>query len=198
MSIHDQHHHGADDPGCSAFDDHSSVSNCTQATVRTPLPTTSSSLTIQTSQLYSSELNGSPANSSDYSPLDQSIDTSLFSSSSSDMSSSTSDDAGYGNTSLPIVTNLAPLFTGAGISVEASFCSILQYAIVNHLSFHALSQLIELIRIHLPTPNECASSIHSLKKHFRELQGSTIEVQFCSFCSDKLEDSAKRCAKKSV
>ena len=53
--------------------------------------------------------------------------------------------------------NPAPLFSGANISVEASYCALLQYAVTNHLSFNALSQLIELIKIHCPQAKQVYS-----------------------------------------
>ena len=93
-------------------------------------------------------------------------------------------------------TNVDSLYDGAPLSTEASYCTLLQYAVTNHLSFHALNQLIELVKIHCPQSNKCVPSEHALKKHFEMLQGSYEVSLFCSFCFDEISKDDKFCKKR--
>ena len=96
--------------------------------------------------------------------------------------------AGVGNT-----LNF-PLYMNAPLSTEASWYAIYQYAISNKLSYQATTQLLELIRIHCPTPNSCPKSLYLLKKHLSNMENCSIS-QYCSRCMGEVLTGQKCCSK---
>jgi len=58
-----------------------------------------------------------------------------------------------------------PLYGGAFVTAEESMLATYMYAIRNKLSYQATSQLLELMKIHLLSPNSFPRSYYKLKKH---------------------------------
>ena len=85
-----------------------------------------------------------------------------------------------------------PLYTDATISLEESTYTTYHFAIKNKLSYQATSQLLELMRIHLPAPNLYPSSLHALKKHLFVMKNLEI-THFCSTCLDEIPLIQKHC-----
>ena len=50
---------------------------------------------------------------------------------------------------------MMPLYDGALLSAEASSWAIMQFAISNKLTYSAISELLELVKLHCPAPNTC-------------------------------------------
>jgi len=88
-----------------------------------------------------------------------------------------------------------PLYDGAPLSTEESMYTTYLYAIKNKLSYQATNQLLDLMRIHFPSPNFYPQSFHTLKKH---LAGkTTLKMrQFCSGCLDEIPQKQKHCGKR--
>ena len=59
-------------------------------------------------------------------------------------------------------SDIHPLYPGAPISKEASWLSIYHNAISNRLTDDAMKELIELIKVHLPSSDVCPTSLYSL------------------------------------
>ena len=88
-----------------------------------------------------------------------------------------------------------PLYAGAPLSMEASWYAIYQYAVSNKLSYQATTQLLELIRIHCPSPNLCPKSLYLLKKHLSNMKNCT-SLQYCSHCMGDVPTCQKYCSKR--
>ena len=91
-------------------------------------------------------------------------------------------------------TNLMrnPLYSSAPLTTEESMYATYQYAIRNKLSYQATSQLLELIRIHLPSPNCYPRSFYALKKYLSGMATLTL----CSTCLEEVPKEYKHCHKR--
>ncbi len=89
-----------------------------------------------------------------------------------------------------------PLFPGAPLTTEASWCAIMQFAISHKLTYTALSELADLIKAHCPSPNNCPSSVYKLKKHFSYLTEGCNHYRFCSACLTMIEGKTCACRSK--
>lgn len=86
-----------------------------------------------------------------------------------------------------------PLFNNAPISVEASIYTTYLYAIRNKLSYEVTTQLLDLMRIHFPSPNFYPRSLHLLRKHLNVM--SLLKcLQFCSECYTEVPEGEKHCS----
>ena len=88
-----------------------------------------------------------------------------------------------------------PLYDGASVTAEESMLATYTYAIRNKLSYQATSQLLELMKIHLPSPNSFPRSFYKLKKHLSGV--ATLKLRkFCSSCLDEIPEGQKQCVKR--
>ena len=96
-------------------------------------------------------------------------------------------------------SDIHPLYPGAPLSKEASWLSIHHYAISNRLTDAAMKELIELIKVHIPSSDLCPTSLYSLKKCFGNMNAVTT-LHFCSNCQQEVEKKWPRnaCKKKKV
>lgn len=69
-----------------------------------------------------------------------------------------------------------PLYSGAPLSQEESWLSVYQFAVHNRLTYHATEQLLDLIKIHCPPSNLCATSLHKLKKQLGQTARTALTV----------------------
>lgn len=85
-----------------------------------------------------------------------------------------------------------PLYDNAPISVKESVYATYLYVIKNKLSYQATSQLLDLLQIHIPSPNKYPQSFHALRKC---IEGSpTLKVtHFCSNCFKEVPEQ-KSCS----
>ena len=78
---------------------------------------------------------------------------------------------------------------------EESVLATYMYAIRNKLSYQATSQLLELMKIHQPSPNSFPRSFYKLKKHLSGV--ASLELRrFCSSCLDEILEGRKQCGKR--
>ena len=88
-----------------------------------------------------------------------------------------------------------PLYDGAPVTTEESMLATYMFAIRNKLSYQATSQLLELIKIHLPSPNSFPKSFYKLKKHLSGMAALKLR-KFCSSCLDEIPEGQKECGKR--
>ena len=73
-----------------------------------------------------------------------------------------------------------PLYDGARLTLSTSNILIMQYKMRHKLTDECLADLLQLLKLHCPTPNRCLQSTYYFKKHFSRL---TCPIQFHYFCS---------------
>ncbi len=86
----------------------------------------------------------------------------------------------------------SPLYAGAPISTDASWCAIMQYAVSNKLTYKATTDLLDLMKIHCPSPNNLPTSFYKLKKHFSTLNSGCTYYNFCASCLEEVP--GKKCS----
>ena len=85
------------------------------------------------------------------------------------------------------------IFDGSSLSVSASSLLVMQFKQRYQLTKEGLGDLLRLIRLHLPTPNKCPSSLYLFNKQFQEAKLSIIFHYFCTTCLQKLADNTISC-----
>ena len=84
-------------------------------------------------------------------------------------------------------SNRKPLYSGTSVSVEDSILSIMKYSLKHKTTYAAISDLLELISLHLPygSNKEHLRSLYFLKKAFAatEDQDEFVAVHYyCQSC----------------
>ena len=100
-----------------------------------------------------------------YFSLDEEIDTSLF----------------------------TPLYEDAPLSVAASLQAIMGFSLGNHLSYSAMDQLLDLLKLHVPSTCGLPKSLNRLKRQFFIDEPQPLQ-RFCSNCFVPVK---KKCVKRS-
>lgn len=86
-----------------------------------------------------------------------------------------------------------PLYKGSLLSVPASNVLIYKLAMKHNLSNECLSDLLKLIQLHCPTPNDCVGSVYLLKKYFGIDKLKTKFHFFCGTCYITVDEAADLC-----
>ncbi len=99
---------------------------------------------------------------------------------------------------------ITPMYEGAQLTILDSYATLLCFAIRHGLSKQALSELIQLVNLHLPHSSQSLKSVYKLKKLFTDtfddLQAKPYN--YCSSChalldgdkcSNTLCDEAPQC-----
>lgn len=95
---------------------------------------------------------------------------------------------------LPLCVGDPPLYDGAPITLSSSNLLIMQYKMRHKLTDEGLADLLQLLKLHCPSPNHCLPSIYYFKKHFRDLDCPIQFHYFCSSCYQAVsEPQASRC-----
>ena len=95
-----------------------------------------------------------------------------------------------------------PLFEGSQVSAMEAHIMVFQYALRHHLTGKALSELLLLLQVLLPTENLLPKSLYRLKKYFLDAFPNicVIEHYYCEVChtlresATSLECSNELCA----
>ena len=87
-----------------------------------------------------------------------------------------------------------PLYNGASLSAETSSWAIMQFAISNKLTYSAISEPLELIKLHCPASNSCVRSLYMLKKQFNQ-HSECQTFNYSSKCMAELDIKAKCCSR---
>lgn len=77
------------------------------------------------------------------------------------------------------------LYDGAPLTLSASNLLIMQFKMRHNLTDGCVSDLLKLLKLHCPSPNNCAPSLYHFKNHFRG-KGS-VTMKFHYFCNDCLQ-----------
>ena len=86
------------------------------------------------------------------------------------------------------------LYKGSSLTMSASNILVMAYSMKHNLSNEAIGDLLQLLKLHLPNPNNCVGSAYSFKKQFAV--NSTPKVDhhyFCSKCFQNVEPSVLVC-----
>ena len=89
-----------------------------------------------------------------------------------------------------------PLYENAPLSVAASWQAIMGFSLANHLPYTAMAQLLNLLKIHVPSAHSLPKSLNSFKKHFI-IDEAQPQQRFCSLCFRKLKPEEKHCSQMS-
>ena len=82
----------------------------------------------------------------------------------------------------------APLFEGSNLTCASSSILIMKYAMKHNITKDALSDLLDLLRLHCPKPNSCPSTLYYLKKQFKHLDYPVKFHYFCNECFHEVID----------
>ena len=85
------------------------------------------------------------------------------------------------------------LYKEASITTAASSVLMMKYAMKHKLSWEALADLLQIVKLHCPFPNNVPSTLFHFKKHFKDLQYPTQHHYFCSTCLSEVSENAKVC-----
>ena len=86
------------------------------------------------------------------------------------------------------------LYKEASLSTAASNVLMMKYAVKHKLSWEALADLLQLVKLHCPFPNNVPSTLFHFKKHFKDLEYPTKHHYFCSACLSEASENAKVCS----
>lgn len=85
------------------------------------------------------------------------------------------------------------IFPGSSLTVAASHTLVMKYKTKHNITLEGLKDLLRLIKLHCPVPNECTTSLHRFRQQFPT--DSLVHHFFCNFCLQALEsDSNDRCS----
>ena len=85
------------------------------------------------------------------------------------------------------VLNTEPLYEGSSLTVPTSSVLIMKFALRHKLTQEALADLLRLVKLHCPSPNQCPSSLYQFNKEFRDLHYPIVLHHFCSACLHVVE-----------
>ena len=84
---------------------------------------------------------------------------------------------------ISVATNSsALLYDRSQLTVSASSVLVLQFKMKHKLTQEALGDLLELLKLHCPSPNKCFQSVYLFTKQFHELKLPVTFHYFCSSC----------------
>jgi hypothetical protein len=75
-----------------------------------------------------------------------------------------------------------PVYEGANITVCGAYCSIMQYATANKLTYTAIEELLKLLQILCPCPNALPTTLYRFKKFFQQYNSGFEQQRVCSKC----------------
>ena len=81
--------------------------------------------------------------------------------------------------------------------IAASWQAIMGFSLANHLPYTAMAQLLNLLKVHVPSMHSMHGlprSFNAFKKHFIT---DEIQPRFCSLCFRKIKQEDKHCSQRS-
>ena len=95
---------------------------------------------------------------------------------------------------ISVATNSsALLYDRSQLTVSASSVLVLQFKMKHKLTQEALGDLLELLKLHCPSPNKCFQSVYLFTKQFHELKLPVTFHYFCSSCLRIVKDNDRNC-----
>ena len=92
-----------------------------------------------------------------------------------------------------IVSNNPVLFNGCPLSLSTSMILIKKFQIRHKLSQEALSDMLELMKLHFPVANNFPGSLYLFNKELPFDSNGLEFVYFCSHCFSEITESAECC-----
>ena len=89
---------------------------------------------------------------------------------------------------IPIISSEKPLYCGSNISTCTSVCAIMQFALSHQLTDEAIEDLLQLLRLMLPSPNNIPTSLYKLKSFLRQFDVDYNHTQVCTNCNKINQD----------
>ena len=110
-------------------------------------------------------------------------------SSEDDSNNNSNDDRRSTGTSINLSgLNRTLLYVGTDITIVVAMCLIMQFALSNNLTDKAISKLLKLLHLLLPSPNHLPKSFYKFKKFFKQFSVSFSYSEVCTACSKCKED----------
>ena len=81
------------------------------------------------------------------------------------------------------------LYEKSSLTVSSSSVLIMKYKMRHNLTQEALADLLLLIKLHCPSPNQCLSSVYHFNKQFPDLQYPIVNHYFCNKCLHPVEST---------
>ena len=78
------------------------------------------------------------------------------------------------------------LYSNAPLTTNESWNAIMEFWILNSLSYKAVESLLQLLKLHCPSPNNLPGSFYKLKKYFQKKQQEVSRKQYCSRCDKEV------------
>ena len=85
----------------------------------------------------------------------------------------------------------APLYQGSSLTLAASSGLIMKFKMRHNLTYEGLQDLLSLLKIHCPSPNDCITSVYKFRKQFGS--SSAILHYFCSACYHNVTTDVSVC-----
>ena len=86
------------------------------------------------------------------------------------------------------------LYKEALITTSASSVLIMKYAIKHKLSGEALADLLQILKLYCPSPNNTPSSLFRFKKQFNDYKYPVKHHYFCNACLSEVPENAEFCS----
>ena len=76
----------------------------------------------------------------------------------------------------------AQLYSGAPITTMCSRIILMKFTMKHRITQEALADLLQILQLHLPSPNNVPSTLYHFRKEFKALQYPLIYHHFCNEC----------------
>lgn len=86
-----------------------------------------------------------------------------------------------------------PLYTNATTSVCGALSMVMAFSSRHKLSLTGVADLLNLLKLLCPTPNNIPGSLYKFCQHFQNFQGGYKRTIVCSECHSPLTNSRSRC-----
>lgn len=79
-----------------------------------------------------------------------------------------------------------PLYSGANISICATYCAIMEFSSSACLPYSSTEKLLTLLQLLCPPDSKLPSSMYKLKQFFRSFSTEYQKIEICSGCGQEL------------
>lgn len=83
-----------------------------------------------------------------------------------------------------------PLYQDSTITTCGAYFSIMHFANQNKLSYTAINDLLALLQLFCPEPNNIPSSFYRFKKFFKQFSSDYTKKKYCLDCETEFEGSS--------
>ena len=123
----------------------------------------------------------------DFTTYPQSLETEILPAETLSDYHSDDEEPEHSSPTTPSVLSTEPLYEGSSLTVPTSSVLIMKYALRHKLTQEALADLLRLVKLHCPSPNQCLSSLYKFNKQFRDLHYPIVLHHCCSACLHVVE-----------